>query len=79
MAQNLIINGVSYQSVPVVQIPKSGGGTASFIDTTIASGAAGAAQIMSGYKAYANGDLVTGSATVPSVSQDSSTHILTIQ
>lgn len=34
MAQNVEINGVVYQSVPEVDIPKSGGGTAKFFDTT---------------------------------------------
>ena len=33
MAQNVIINGVTYQSVPEVDIPKSGGGSAKFYDT----------------------------------------------
>lgn len=33
MAQNVVINGVTYQSVPEVNIPKSGGGTAKFYDT----------------------------------------------
>ncbi|MDT3386993.1 MAG: hypothetical protein LIR46_04410 [Bacteroidota bacterium] len=32
MAQNVIINGVNYQNVPEVNIPKSGGGTAEFYD-----------------------------------------------
>ena len=41
MAQNVIINGVTYQNVPEVDIPKSGGGTAKFFDTTGASVAAG--------------------------------------
>lgn len=165
MAQNVVINGVTYSSVPEVDIPKSGGGTAKFtdisdttaaagdvlaskyfytsggtktqgsiatktssdltastltvtapagyyasaasktlsdaslvsgniksgatifgvsgaanvIDTTLASGAAGAANIISGYSAYVNGAKVDGSATVPSVSQDSTTKVLTIQ
>lgn len=164
MAQNVVINGVTYQSVPEVDIPKSGGGTAKFfdisdatavaadvlspktlykadgtkvtgsiatktssdmtsnnltvtapagyyasaasktlsdaslvsgniksgatifgvsgatnvVDTTIASGAAAAANILSGYSAYANGSLVEGSATVPTVSQDSSSKVLSI-
>ena len=30
MAQNVIINSVTYQNVPEVDIPKSGGGTAKF-------------------------------------------------
>ena len=164
MAQNVVINGVTYSNVPKVQIPKSGSGTADFVDvtdttaaagdvlsgkyfygangsktqgsiasksssdltastltvtapagyyasaasktlsdaalvsgniksgatifgvsgassvvdTTIASGAAAAANIISGYKAYANGSLIEGSATVPTVSQDSTTKVLSI-
>ena len=41
MAQNVIINGVTYQTVPEVDIPKSGGGTAKFFDTAGANMAAG--------------------------------------
>lgn len=37
MAQNVIINGVTYQNVPEVDIPKSGGGTAKFYDTSSAN------------------------------------------
>lgn len=33
MAQNVIINGVTYSDVPEVDIPKSGGGTAKFFDS----------------------------------------------
>ena len=36
MAQNVVINGVTYQSVPEVDIPKSGSGTAKFYDTSSA-------------------------------------------
>ena len=36
MAQNVIINGVTYNDVPEVDIPKSGGGTAKFFDTASA-------------------------------------------
>lgn len=165
MAQNVVINGVTYQSVPSVQIPKSDSGTASFydiadttaaagdvvsgkyfytsggtktqgsivsksssdltasgltvtvpagyyssqatktctdaylvsgniksgitifgvsgstnvVDTTVSSSAAGSSQILNGYKAYVNGSLVTGNASVPTISQDSSTKVLTIQ
>lgn len=53
-------------------------GSSNVVDTTIASGAAAAAQIMSGYKAYVNGSLVQGSASVPTVSQDSTTKVLSI-
>lgn len=134
MAQNVIINGVTYQNVPEVDIPKSGGGTAKFFDTAGASASAGdlltgktaygasgsisgsmvnngatggeidtksgTVTIPSGYtsggsvslKASAVTDLVSGnllsgktvlgvsgSLTVPTVSQDSTTKVLTIQ
>ena len=166
MAQNVVINGVTYSDVPEVDIPKSGGGTAVFydtsdadagqgdvlsgktyykdgkktgsmtnngdtsgdisskdgtvtipagytsggsvgidstekakivsgniksgvtilgvsgdnnvVDTTLATGGAAAAQIMSGYSAFVNGTKVDGSATVPTVSQDSTTKVLSI-
>ena len=164
MAQNVIINGVTYQNVPEVDIPKSGGGTAKFtditdttaaagdvlsgkyfytsggtktqgsissksssdltasnltvtapsgyyasaasktlsdaslvsgniksgvtifgvsgatnvVDTTIASGGASAGNIVNGYKAYVNGALVEGNASMVSVSQDSTTKVLSI-
>lgn len=53
-------------------------GSTNVIDTTMSSGAAAAAQIMNGYSAFVNGAQVDGSATVPTVSQDSSTKVLTI-
>lgn len=40
MAQNVVINGVTYSDVPEVDIPKSGGGTAKFYDTSTAEAAA---------------------------------------
>lgn len=56
MAQNVIINGVTYSNVPEVDIPKSGGGTAKFYDTASADAAAG--DILTGKKAYgANGEI----------------------
>lgn len=60
MAQNVIINGVTYQSVPEVDIPKSGGGTAEFYDTSDATLDSGA-KMLSGNTAYANGTKYTGS------------------
>ena len=59
MAQNVIINGVTYQSVPEVDIPKSGGGTAKFYDT--ASADAAAADILTGKTAYGANGSVSGS------------------
>lgn len=60
MAQNVVINGVTYQSVPEVDIPKNGGGTAKFMDTADATLASGD-EMLSGVTAYANGTKVTGS------------------
>ena len=59
MAQNVIINGVTYSSVPEVDIPKSGGGTAKFYDT--ASASASAADILTGKTAYGASGSVSGS------------------
>ena len=59
MAQNVIINGVTYQSVPEVDIPKSGGGTAKFYDTAGATAAAG--DILTGKTAYGSSGSVSGS------------------
>lgn len=60
MAQNVIINGVTYANVPEVDIPKSGGGTAKFMDTsdgTLDNGN----KMLSGVTAYANNTKYTGS------------------
>lgn len=59
MAQNVIINGVTYQNVPQVDIPKSGGGTAEFFDTSDATLDSGG-KMLSGNTAYANGTKYTG-------------------
>lgn len=59
MAQNVIINGVTYSNVPEVDIPKSGGGTAKFFDTAGAS--ASAADILTGKTAYGASGSVSGS------------------
>ena len=61
MAQNVVINGVTYPSVPEVDIPKQGGGTAKFYDTASASAAAG--DILSGKTAYGASGSISGSMT----------------
>ena len=59
MAQNVIINSVTYQSVPEVDIPKSGGGTAKFYDTATADIDAG--DILTGKTAFGASGSVSGS------------------
>ena len=60
MAQNVVINGVTYQNVPMVEIPLSGtSGNAEFYDTedaTITSGG----QMLASYTAYSKGTKYTG-------------------
>lgn len=58
MAQNVVINGVTYAEVPEVNIPLSGGGTARFMDTSDAD--ATSAQMLNGVTGYVNGSKVTG-------------------
>lgn len=60
MAQDITLLNVDYPSVPSVLLPKTGGGTASFIDTTIAQDAASAGDIAQGKQAYVNSNLITG-------------------
>lgn len=61
MAKNVVINGVTYQSVPSVQIPLSGAsGNAEFFDTSDATLDSGG-KMLSGNTAYANGVKYTGS------------------
>jgi hypothetical protein len=59
MAQNVIINGVTYQSVPEVDIPKSGGGTAKFFDTASADVTSG--DLLTGKTAFSASGSVSGS------------------
>lgn len=61
MAQNVTIAGASYPDVPSILVPKTGGGSASFVDTSDAT--ATAAQVLQGYTAYAGGELLTGTAS----------------
>ena len=59
MAQNVIINGVTYSNVPEVDIPKSGGGTAKFYDTEGAD--VTSADVLTGKTAYGSSGSVSGS------------------
>lgn len=53
-------------------------GSTNVVDTTISSDAAAASSIISGKKAYVNGSLVTGQASMPTISQDATTKVLSI-
>ena len=59
MAQNVVINGVTYSSCPEVDIPKSGGGTAKFFDTSDADISAG--DVLTGKTGYGTSGSVSGS------------------
>ena len=58
MAQSVIINNVTYQNVPEVNIPKSGGGTAKFYDTASADISAG--DVLTGKTAFGASGSVSG-------------------
>ena len=59
MAQDVVIRGVTYQEVPEVDIPLSGGGTAKFMDTSDAT-LSGGGQMLNNVTAYAGGTKITG-------------------
>ena len=61
MAQNVVINGVTYSNVPSVDIPKSGGGTANFYDTAGADIVAG--DLRNGKKGFGPNGEITGNMT----------------
>lgn len=62
MSQSISLWGASYSNVPAVLLPKTGGGTARFDDTSDAS--ADATVINSGSSAYVNGVKVSGSQVI---------------
>lgn len=59
MAQNVIINGVTYSNVPEVDIPKSTSGTAKFYDTAGASAAS--EDLLTGKTAFGASGEISGS------------------
>lgn len=58
MAKNITLMGANYSDVPSVVLPKTGGGTAEFTDTSDAD--ATASDIASGKTAYVNGVKIVG-------------------
>ena len=56
---SVVINGVTYNAVPEIDIPKSGGGTAKFYDTSEST--AVASDILTGKKAIGSTGEITGS------------------
>lgn len=77
MAQNVIINGVTYQNVPEVDIPKSTSGTAKFYDT--ASADITSADVLTGKTGFgANGEVQGGMANNGSTSGTISTKAGTV-
>ena len=74
---NVKINNVTYSAVPSVSIPlASGTGNATFYDTSEANIAP--QYVLNGYKGFGANGLVQGTASMPTISQDSSSKILTI-
>lgn len=59
MAQNVVINSVTYSNVPEVDIPKQGGGTAKFYDTSSAD--ISASDVLTGKTAFGASGSVPGS------------------
>ena len=62
MAQNITIAGASYPNVPSIDVPKTGGGTATFVDTSDAT--AFSSDIKNGKTAYIDGEKITGTADI---------------
>ena len=77
MAKDVKINNVTYSAVPSVSIPlATGSGSATFWDTSDAD--LQASYVLEGHVGYGASGKVHGTATMPSISQNGSTKVLTI-
>lgn len=77
MAKTVQVNGTTYADVPSVDIPLAGGnGDATFYETSDST--VDASKILQGYVGYGATGKVTGTMTAASVTQDSTTKVLTI-
>lgn len=79
MAQNITLLGASYSAVPAVQLPKTGGGTATFTDVTDTTAAA--ADVASGKYFYTSAGVRTqgtasggGSVTIATATETGSNY-----
>ena len=72
--QAKIISGNIKSGVTILGVS----GDSNVVDTSLSSGAASAASIVSGYSAFVNGSKIDGTATLPVISQDSTTKVLSI-
>lgn len=61
MAQDITLQGASFSAVPSLVVPKTGGGSAEFFDTTIAT--AEAADVANGKTFFGASGLMTGTAS----------------
>lgn len=77
MAKDVKINNVTYSAVPSVQIPlATGSGNATFWDTSDAD--IQASYVLAGHIGYGASGKIQGNASMPSISQDGGTKVLTI-
>lgn len=74
---SVIINGTTYNAVPYIKTPKSGGGMATYYDTSDATATDGS-YVLSGFAAYGANGKINGSLTTPTITQDVGTGALTI-
>lgn len=76
MAQNVVINGVTYSNVPQVEIPKSGSGKATFYDISDSTAAAG--DVLSGKYFYTSAGIKTQGSITTKTSSDLTASTLTV-